>query len=147
MAYKTSTGLRNGMLAGSSLKEQLDGGFIKIYAGAVPATADDALGAATLLCTISLNSTGSGINFAAAAADWVLSKSADEVWSGICSATGSASFYRHVAAGDTGLSSTTAPRIQGAVAAAGAELWLSSVDLVAGATQTIDYYSAALPTY
>ena len=56
MSYKTSTALRNGMLAGSGLKEQLDAGFIKIYAGTVPATADDAIGSATLLCTISVNS-------------------------------------------------------------------------------------------
>lgn len=147
MAYKTSTGLRNGMLAGSSLKEQLDGGLIHIYAGDVPATADDSVGTATLLCTISLNSTSTGLTFAASAENGVLSKNASEVWSGVNSATGTATFFRHVAAGDTGLSSATAPRVQGAVALAGAELNLSATGLTAGATQTIDYYSAALPTY
>lgn len=147
MAYKVSTGLRNGMLAGSSLKEQLDAGFIKIYAGAVPATADDALGSATLLCTISLNSTGTGINFDTAAAAGVLAKAPAEVWSGVNTGTGTATFFRHVAAADDGTLSTTAPRIQGAVGTSGAEMNLSSVNLTSGATQTIDYYNAALPTY
>lgn len=147
MAYKTSTGLRNGMLAGSSLKEQLDGGFVKLYAGTVPATADDAIGSATLLCTISVDSTGTGVNFAAAAVAGALSKSDTEVWSGVNTATGTATFFRHVAAADDGTLSTTAPRIQGAVATAGAELNLTSANLTTGATQTIDYYSAALPTY
>lgn len=147
MAYKVSTALRDGMLAGSSLKEQLDGGFIKIYAGTVPSTADDALGSATLLCTISVNSTGAGINFDTAASAGVLSKAPAEVWSGVNTATGTATFFRHVAATDNGALSTTAPRIQGAIGTSGSEMNLSSVNLVSGATQTIDYYNAALPTY
>ena len=52
MAIKTSTGLRNAMLATGSAKAALDGGRINIYAGAAPATADDAVGGATLLCAI-----------------------------------------------------------------------------------------------
>lgn len=52
MALKTSTGLRNGVLSGGSLKSRLDGGRINIYAGTPPATADDAVGAATLLLSL-----------------------------------------------------------------------------------------------
>ena len=37
MALKTSTGLRNGVLSGGSLKSRLDGGRINIYAGTPPA--------------------------------------------------------------------------------------------------------------
>ena len=147
MAFKTSTALRNGMLAGSSLKELLDYGFIKLYTGTVPASADDALGSATLLCTISINSTGTGINFDTAASAGVLAKAPAEVWSGVNSATGTATFYRHVAEADDGTLSTDAPRIQGAVNTSGGELNLSSVNLTSGATQTIDYYNVSLPTY
>ena len=43
MTIKASVALRNGLLQGSSVKEQLDGGFIYIYAGAEPADADTAL--------------------------------------------------------------------------------------------------------
>ena len=146
MALKTSTGLRNGVLSGGSLKSLLDGGRINIYAGTPPATADDAVGGATLLCAITLNSTGAGIKFDAAAAGGVLQKAPGEVWSGANVAGGVAAWYRHVAAGDGGTLSTTAPRVQGLVGVAGADLNLSSVSLVAGATQTVDYYSLAWPT-
>lgn len=146
MTLKVSTGLRNGLLATGSVKGQLDGGFIKIYAGAVPADADAAIGAATLLCTISLNSTGTGINFDTAAAGGTLAKAPAQVWSGVNVAAGTATFYRHVAAADAGDASSTAPRIQGAVAVAGAEMNLSSVALTNGATQTLDYYTVTQPS-
>ena len=146
MALKTSTGLRNGALATGSVKSLLDGGRINIYAGTPPATADDAVGGATLLCAITLNSTGAGINLDSAASGGVLQKAPGEVWSGANVTSGVAAWYRHVAAGDDGTLSTTAPRVQGLVGVAGADLNLSSVSLTAGATQTIDYYSLAWPT-
>lgn len=145
MAFKTSTGLRKAMLDTDPLANILAGGLIKIYSGAVPADADAAV-TGTLLCTISLNSTGTGINFDAAAVGSVLSKDPSEIWSGVNAATGAASYYRHVAAGDTGVLSTTQARIQGAIGVAGAEMNLSSTSLTSGATQTIDFYSVALPT-
>jgi hypothetical protein len=145
MAFKTSTGARNSMLSSGSLKSALTAGFIKIYSGTVPATADAAV-TGTLLCTISINSAGTGINFDTAASGGVLSKATSEVWSGVNVATGTASYYRHVASSDDGTLSTTAVRLQGAVGLVGAELNLSSVSLTSGATQTIDYYSVALPT-
>lgn len=146
MAIKASTGLRNGALATGSVKSLLDGGRIDIYAGAAPATADAAVGAATLLCAITLNSTGTGINFDTAAAGGVLQKAPGEVWSGVNAASGVAAWYRHVAAADDGTESLTAPRVQGTINVSGADLNLSSVSLAAGATQTVDYYSLAWPT-
>ena len=147
MALKLSTGLRNKILDNGSLKALLAGGLIKIYSGTPPAAADDAIGGGnTLLCTVSLNSTGTGINFDTNAANGTLSKAPGEVWSGVNANTGTASFYRHVAAGDTSGSSATEARLQGLVGTSGAELNLSSVALVAAATQTIDYYSVTLPT-
>lgn len=144
MVAKISTGLRNAMLATGSLKGALDGGEIRIYAGTVPADADAAIGGATLLVTI--KNGGSGINFDSAAAAGVLVKAPAETWSGVNGASGTASFYRHVLSADTGTSSTTAPRIQGTCAVAGAEMNLTSVALTSGATQTLDFYSVALPT-
>ena len=109
----------------------------------MPATADDPIGSATLLTTIKNGS--AGINFAAGAASGVLNKDASETWSGVNAASGAASFFRHVLAADTGLSSTSAARIQGTVAVAGADLNLTSVALTSGATQTVDFYSVAMP--
>ncbi len=147
MALKSSTGLRNKLLDTNSLKTLFANGFIKLYAGAAPASADDAIpGGATLLCTISLNSTGTGINFDTTASGGALAKAPGEVWSGVNAATGTAAWYRHVAAGDDGTLSTTQARLQGTVGTVAAELNLSAVALTSGATQTIDYYSVALPT-
>jgi len=145
MALKTSTGLRTKMLDTNSLKTLFALGFIKIYSGAVPANADAAI-TGTLLCTISNASTATGINMAAAAVAGVLAKLSSEVWSGVNAASATATYYRHIAAGDDGTLSTTQARIQGTVATAGADLNLSATALTSGATQTIDYYTVALPT-
>lgn len=145
MAIKTSTGLRNAMLATGSAKAALDGGRINIYAGAAPATADDAVGGATLLCAITLNSTGTGILFDTAAVNGVLAKNPSETWSGSIVATGTATWYRHVAAADDGTLSTTAPRLQGTVALIGADLNIDP-NFISGQTKVIEHYVVALPT-
>lgn len=145
MSIKSSTGLRNQLLDANPLKTIFNLGFIKIYAGTVPTSADDSIGAATLLCTISNNATGTGITFAASASGGSISKSA-ETWKGVNAATGTAAFYRHVAAGDTGGSSTTEARVQGLVGTSGSDLNLTSISLVSGADQAIDFYTVTLPT-
>lgn len=145
MTMHISTGLRNYMLLTGAMKTALAAGFIKIYSGAVPADADAAL-TGTLLCTISNNSTGTGINLDTVAVTGIILKLGSEVWSGVNAATATATYYRHVAVGDTGVLSTTQARIQGDIATSGQEMNLSSVALTNGATQTIDYYSVALPT-
>ena len=145
MAIKTSTGLRNAMLATGSAKAALDGGRINIYAGAAPATADAAVGGATLLCAITLNSTGTGILFDTAAVNGVLAKKPSETWSGAIAATGTAAWYRHVAAADDGTLSTTAPRLQGTVALIGADLNCDP-NFISGQPKVIDHYVVALPT-
>ena len=146
MSIKISTGLRNAMLASSSVKGALDDGFVNIYAGSVPATADDTISSATLLCTISVDSTGTGVTFDAAAASGVLAKNSGEIWSGINVESGTATFYRHVGDADTGASSTTQPRIQGTISTAGADLNFTSTSLVNGAPQIIDFYTVAMPS-
>ena len=145
MAIKNSTGLRNAMLATGSAKAALDGGRINIYAGAAPATADDAVGGATLLCAITLNGTGTGILFDTAAVNGVLAKKPSETWSGAIASTGTAAWYRHVAAADDGTLSTTAPRLQGTVALIGADLNIDP-NFISGQTKVIEHYVIALPT-
>jgi hypothetical protein len=145
MTLKASTGLRNKILDTGSLKSTMALGFINIYAGTVPADADASIGSATLLCTISNNSTGTGLTLDTAAAG-VLPKTSSETWSGVNAASGTASFYRHVAVGDDGTASTTQARLQGSVATSGAELNLTSTALSSGATQNVDFYSINLPT-
>jgi hypothetical protein len=149
MTIQTSTGLRSKMLDTSPLKTLLAAGFIKIYAGTIPATADADIGAATLLATIYSNGSSAGINFDTAAAAGVLAKAPGETWDNHTSgnvASGTATFYRHVPASNTTTLSTTEARIQGIVGVAGADLNLTSTTLSSGATQIIDYYSVSLPT-
>lgn len=147
MPVKASTGLRNHVLATGSVKSALDGGFVKIYAGTVPATADAALGSAVLLCVIYSDGTSAGVNLAAAASDGSIAKSGSETWSGTNVASGTATFFRHVAAADDGSASTTAPRLQGTVGVSGADLNISSTALVAAVPQALDYYNLTLPTF
>ncbi|MDD5375275.1 hypothetical protein [Acidithiobacillus sp.] len=141
---KISTGLRNAMLDSATLRTALSLGKVMIYSGVAPVTADAAV-TGTLLCTITNNSTATGVTMDVAAAG-TIAKTSTEVWSGVNVATGTASYYRHVAAGDTGASSTTEARVQGLIATSGAELNLTSVTLSSAATQTIDFYSITLPT-
>lgn len=148
MAIKTSTGLRNHALATGSVKNALDNGFLKIYGtAAAPATADAAVpGGAVLLVTISNNSTGTGITLDSAAAAGIIAKNSGEVWSGVNAATGTALWFRQVAAGDDGTESTTQPRIQGSIATAGADMNISNTTLTSGATHTVNNYNFAWPT-
>lgn len=148
MTFKVSTGLRNHMLGTGSLKSALDGGKINIYGGLVPASGDDSVVAlnSPLLCIVTNNSGATGITLDAAPANGVIVKTSTETWSGVNLASGVPTFYRHVSATDTNNSSITDKRVQGAIAQLGQEFDISSPSLVAGATQTVDYYSIQLPS-
>lgn len=142
---KVSTGLRNAMLVTGSFKSQMDGGFINIYAGTVPADADASLGSAVLLCHVTKNSDGTtGLTIAATADGGAVTK-ANEVWGGTNAASGTASFWRFVKTGDTGALSITDLRLQGNAATSGSELVMTSVVLASAAPLAIDYFSVALP--
>lgn len=143
MAEKMSTGLCTKLLDTDPLGTLFNLGFIKIYAGTVPATADADIGSATLLCTVSNNSTGTGITFEAAASAGVLAKKSTETWSGVNAATGTATFYRLVPATNTTTASTTEARIQGTVGTGGADMNLGTTALVSAATFTLNYFTQA----
>lgn len=147
MTFKVSTGARDYMLSTGSLKAAFAAGFIKIYSGAAPATADAAV-TGTLLCTIYSNGTSAGISFDTASAAGVLAKAPGETWSQTSiTTTGTAGYYRFIAAtGDDGTLSTTQKRLQGTCGLAGEDMNLSSLALVQGQPQTIDYYVVSLPT-
>jgi hypothetical protein len=144
MTIKISTGLANKLLDTGSLKATMAAGFLKIYTGSPPADADSAV-SGTLITTISIASGGTGINFDTTAAAGVLAKAPAETWSGVNGSTNTAGYFRHVAPGDTGASSTTQPRIQGTIGTVGADLNLTSVSLINAVTQTIDFYTVAMP--
>ena len=146
MPLKSSTGLRNQMLDTAPLRTILNLGVVNVYSGTTPATADDALGGAVLLYTLSNASTVTGLTFEPTASASVLAKKSTETWSGLNIAGGVASFYRHVAPGDTGVASTTQPRIQGSCGVAGADMNMTSTTMILGATTTQNFYTINLPT-
>lgn len=152
MTLKASTATSNGLANGTGLKEQFDNGFLYLYSGAVPATADEALDvvtAHTQVVKISLNSTATGLTFDAPVSG-VLGKAAAEVWSGVVgfvgfesgAATLAPTFYRFCTATDDGQAAadtTTGYRLQGTVGGpnSGAELQLGAEDLTPGNTQPV----------
>ncbi|MBF0608985.1 MAG: hypothetical protein HQL61_15720 [Magnetococcales bacterium] len=129
--------------AAASLQEIFYKGFIKIYTGSQPTTSNDAP-TGTLLCTVYSDGTTAGLSFGEASSG-VLSKTVGETWSGTAVATGTAGWFRLVAPSDTGVSSTTEERLDGAVATSGAQLNMSSTSIVSGAVQTISTFSITMP--
>lgn len=145
MALKISTALANALLTTGGLKEALTGAHLYIYAGTEPASADAALGAATLLVDISGDGVGDALLLATNAVDGTIEKDATQVWQGTCVATGTATFCRFALPADAGDLSTTAVRLQGDVGVAGKFLNLSSTSLTASAIQKVDYCAITQP--
>ena len=143
MTLKVSTASRNSLVA--AIIAAIPDRVLLILSGAPPATADAAQ-TGTVLSIISENSTGAPLDFGTAAGG-TLPKDPAQVWSGLNGNTGTATHFRIVSGTDTGAASTTEPRLQGTCGTAGADLNLSSVNLVAGAVQTIDAANITLPTF
>lgn len=154
-----STATRNAALNTVGIKEQLDAGFLYIYAGTPPVDANvalDMVAVHTELVKISLSGGATGLTFDAPAAG-VLPKAAAETWSGTCTFDGFAeatstltpTFFRFCAAGDNGrgvANSTTGYRIQGTVGgpSSGADLQLGTATLTDGNVQPIGAASFTL---
>ena len=145
MTISASTGLKDAMLGSDGFCGTMNGAVFKLYSGLVPAHADDSIGGATLLCTISDATTPEdGVTFSPSGAGGVVTKLESDTWSGTNVASGTAKFYRLVHIADTGEASGVAPRLQGTVGLFNADLNLSSVNLVSGAPQSLTSYVVSL---
>ena len=147
MAIKSSTGLANHLLVTGSLKNALDAGFIKVYAGTVPADADAAITGTTLLWTISVGGAGTGLTWDTTPVNRALVKPSAATWSG-ATIVGTASYFRVVGSADDGLLSTTQPRLQGQVgmvAGANTDMYVADTTFAVG-TKSLAAFSIALPT-
>lgn len=123
MASSFAVARRNAML--DTFTAPAASGKLRIYAGSVPASADAALGGATLLAELTLNATA----FAAASGGVLTANAITSDAS--ADATGTAAFFRiYDSAGTTSLA-------QGAVATSGAELNLNTTSIVAGAAVAV----------
>lgn len=141
---KRSTGFRNHILAVGSAKQALDGKVIRVYAGTEPASADAAIGSATLLVEISSGGDGTGVTMASTAAGGQLTKNPSETWVGTIEASGTASFFRMVTPADNGGASTSAIRLQGTVGLDGADLNFSTLYLEEEDDRQIRYFTVSV---
>lgn len=152
MAWRVSTKLLNEMF--NAVRSQLANGTIEIYSGSQPASANDAA-TGTLLGRVTLNaaawaegSATNGLEFDAAAARQ-MTKATGEVWQFTGLSDGTAGWFRFRGnAADAGAADPTflLPRIDGRIATTGAELNLSNLNIVTGATTTIDSFTLRWPT-
>ncbi len=132
MAVILSTALKNYLLGTGHLKTALAGGFIWVYTGPVPATADAPTTGATLICKLGSenpptdDTPATGLDLGTAASGAITKDS--DVWigrvqGGVTSPT-AATFFRWTdSADDPSLAATgTSYRIQGTCGAQGADL-------------------------
>lgn len=145
MSIQLSSGLRDHLLISGSFKSALDGGVLRIYSGAIPANADADSSGATILTTISLDATGTGLTWGSTVTAGILSKNTSEIWRGLVDNTGTATYFRFMAIADTGALSTTDKRVQGTVGLVGADLNFSNVNLVAGNYRVVGSLNVTLP--
>lgn len=141
-----STALKNYQNTTGDLQAALNNGFIGIWSGPVPASADDAVdGSCVLLATISNGGDGTTkLTFAGTSSNGVLTKTPAEDWKGPVVASGNASFFRYYIPSDTGAtadSGFTYNRVQGNVGnSMTSEMVLPNVALVSGNTQALSAF-------
>ena len=162
MAIKLSTGLRNAVLDTGSVRSELNGGYLHIYSGTPPETADIGKEAGnTLLATIYSNGGSDpgagGLGFEAEAVDGQLAKASAQTWGNASTgdngnfATGTATYFLFVGSaevdGSTIATSASAPRVMGSVGTSPFtnDLVLSSETLTQGVPQTISAFYIYIP--
>jgi len=136
---------------GGSMKDIMANGVIRVYSGAQPATPEAAV-TGTLLIEITVASgafvaglEASGLEFGDPVTNYI-EKCADEVWSGVGLAAGTAGWFRFVAnPTDGGGLDTALPRIDGTVGISGADAAISNTQIAVGATYTLDTMKLTAP--
>ena len=136
---------------GGSIAGIFRNGCIRIYTGTQPATANDGE-TGTLLVEITQNSqphsTGvsgtNGLNLGQPS-NGVIGKAPGEVWAGSNVASGTAGWFRFYANDKTLGASSEAIRLDGACSTSTSQLRLSTTNLVAGVTTTVDGVQISAP--
>lgn len=143
---KFSTGIRNAMMGSSGCKEMLTGGTLRIFSGTPPLSADDAEDG-VLLMELTAGGTGTGLTFAEPSGA-KLSKATGEVWmTNSTEASGTASYFRFVAAGDDPMDSgTSSIRIQGTVGEVASDMNVTDPEITSGEPWVLNHFRIGLPT-
>lgn len=150
MTIRLSTGLRNGMLDSTGMKEAFTNGVLYLYSGAQPASADNAV-TGTLLVIISKDAGAfafgaptNGLNLAAPSLGAVTKDGNN--WLGNGLTDGTIGWFRLMGnAADALGSSVVLPRLDGSVANSGADLNLGNIIVTASAPFGVNTWSFTLP--
>lgn len=152
MAIRLSDALRNAMLQTSSVETALQLGFLIIYSGSQPASANNA-STGVRLATIAVSDGPTGLTFDPIVTAGTLPKAAAETWSATAIANGTAGWFRWAGL-DTNKATTEANSdagglafvaMDGSIAVSGADLNMSNVSIVLGATQTVTDFNIIQP--
>lgn len=141
------------MLQTGSVESALTGGFLIIYSGSQPASANDAA-TGTRLATVAVDDGAVGLTFDAIATAGILPKAAAETWSGTAVATGTAGWFRfnalvtdkagtETAAATGGVTNTA---MDGSIAVTGGDINMSNVSVVSGALQSVTVFNIVQPS-
>lgn len=122
---------------------------LNFFASATTTTVTINAGTSSVLGGTGASATGTaavnGLNFTKASSG-VFSKTTTSPWTGIATASGTASWFRYVAGGHSkDGTSTTAIRFDGNIATSGGDLTLSNLGITLDATQTISAFSITVP--
>jgi hypothetical protein len=147
---RKSIALANAELGTDFLANLLDGGFIYIYAGTVPDSPEDDVGAAVLLCKLYSNypTNTLGLGFDSTIANGTLSKDPAETWKGPTLATGDAAFWRWSMGSDdnTSPAGSSDYRLQGLCGhGANFSMNMATTLITSGATFQLDGWGYVLP--
>lgn len=137
---------------GAGVNDLLKFGFIKIFSGTQPASADSAE-TGTELVKITNNggahvtATGeNGLEFNDDATAGVLSKLTTQTWKGSPGNTGTAGWFRFYAQEGTAGANSTAVRFDGACGLSGAELNMATLSIEIGTDFTINQFEISVAT-
>ena len=145
MALRQSTASRTALCGTLGLQDIFNGGYIDIYSGGQPASADYAeTGSKLVRITIASGGVATcGLLWGTAAAG-LLPKSGT-AFSGEISAAGVAGYFRLYGTGGTSGSSASENRMDGNVGVSGSDLVLANTSLTLGATLTIGTFTLGVP--
>jgi hypothetical protein len=135
MAMKIADATADAMLA--SIATSLNSGFVRIYSGTEPTTANAALSGNTLLAQLTFGATAFGAA-TASGADRIITANAITQDSG-ADADGTATFFRAVTSGGTVV-------YQGTVGTSGQQLNLTATNIVTGGVVSISSLTITMPT-
>ena len=147
MSVDISDGLAAYIATQGSARAALTGGLLLIFGGEIAESANAAQ-SASLLWTVSVDGTGTGLSFEASPVGRALVKAEAETWSGPTSA-GVATHWRLVGPGDDGSADPDSHRIQGDIGTTvGFDMFMGDTTLIDNANanaKIVTAFSWAIP--